>query len=258
MGFFDSHDTSNNKQEGNNSGGSVIDIQQSGEIPLIFWIGVFTIIAGILIYAGWRYNKTKNFKLRAKYGNQPKAYPQARPRDPEPSYGNPVDKYFLRRDRRRHQKNAIWGRMQEIDSSQEGDFQPNCPEYGQQDHSYVDKIKRQRPARSHPYSGKSYSPQQKRQMRNTIQSLKRKGVIARPGHWEDFLPANVNMHEVIDRLSRVAEQQRREREQRENRQNSPESTSSEESRPASPARQDMWIFKPQKANLALQHDGMYA
>ena len=255
MGFFDSHDTSNSKQEGNNSGGSVIDIQQSGEIPLIFWFGVFTILAGILIYAGWRYNKTKNFTLRAKYGNQPKAYPQARPQDPEPNYGNPVDKYFLRRDRRRQEKNAIWGRMQEIQSGEEGDIHSRVSDQGQQEHGYVDKIRRPRAARQHPYKT---SKARAEQVRERVRDLEERGIIQKPRPWEEFLPKNVDMHEVIDRLAVVAEKQRRQREQIQNSPRGSDSDISLDSAAEEAARRNMWIYRPKKKYMPLQHGGMYA
>ena len=262
MGFFDSHDTSNSRQEGNNSGGSFIDFQQSGEIPIFFWIGIFSLIGGISIFSCWRYNKTRNYKLRAKYGDlkqQPRGGygGQQGARHEVPDVGNPVDKYFLRRDRRRQEKNAIWGRMQEISSDEEGEVYTGGPAEGQQMHSYVEKVKRHRPKRQHPYG---LDPKQRQQAQEQIRSLKQRGIIARPGKWEDFLPANVNMHEVIDRLSKVAERQRQEREEGAVSRIPQHQTSSasSESEHQSTTGNEMWVYKPQQINYTLQRDGSYA
>ena len=254
MGFFESHDTATSNQEGNNSGGSVIDLQQSGDIPVFFWVGFFAIIGGIAFFACWRYNKTRNFKLRAKYG-VPKPTAPPRPRDEVTDYGNPVDKYFLRRDRRRQEKNAIWGRMQEIQSGEEGDFHTGVSDQGQQEHGYVDKIRRPRAARQHPYRT---SKARAEQVRERVRDLEERGIIQKPRPWEEFLPKNVDMHEVIDRLAVVAEKQRRQREQIQNSPRGSESDISLDSAAEEAARRNMWIYRPKKKYMSLQHDGMYA
>ena len=262
MGFLDSHDSTTNSQDGINSSGSVIDIQQSGDIPTIFWIGFFCFIGGIAVFFCWRYNKSRNVKLRAKY---PTAY---RPDDEskEQSYGNPIDRYFVSKDRKREykrkQNNKVWGRMQEIDSDQESEFCSTSPRERQQVYSPVDRPAR-RSQRPHPYERPQryvfrwdkLNEMQKQQRRfetevadriaNTaaqmvIDQLKEKGIITSPFSADD----EIDHEDLARRLLVLKGEQDRE-----------EEPASSPARAPTPAGQRNFIFHPPALQLAAPSSG---
>ena len=126
MAIWDSHDSDSTNQSGNNSGGSVIDVQTSGEISTVVWIGFFSLMGFAAYKIARACKRRQEIKLSNRYPRGFRSYKRDRA---QTKYW--IDDYFYNQEAKQQRKrydserDVEWGRLHEVSDKYESQEESN-------------------------------------------------------------------------------------------------------------------------------------